>query len=132
MKYLLDTHVWIWWHTNPGRLSPQVHALIAHPGDYEELLLSAISPWELCRLVQKKRIELSVDAGDWIQEALRMPSLRLAPLSPHVAYVSTNLPGAFHDDPADQIIVATARTARATVLTADERIRKYAHVASLW
>jgi PIN domain nuclease of toxin-antitoxin system len=132
VKYLLDTHVWIWWHTNPSKLSRKVKALIGHPEHYEELLLSAISPWEFCKLVEKKRLELSVDAGDWVQQALRMPGLRLIPLSPHVAFVSTTLPQPFHGDPADQIIVATARVTGATVVTADERIRRYSHVGSLW
>jgi PIN domain nuclease of toxin-antitoxin system len=61
-----------------------------------------------------------------------MPRLRLVPLSPSVAYRSTILPQPFHDDPADQIIVATAREENATVLTADENIRSYPHCRSIW
>lgn len=132
MKYLLDTHVWIWWHANPGKLSRKVRALIAHPENYEELLLSAISPWELCKLVEKGRLELSIDTGDWVTMALQMPRLRLVPLSPHIAHLSTTLPQPFHDDPADQMIVATARSSGAVVVTADERIRRYRHVRSVW
>lgn len=132
MKYLLDTHTWIWWHSAEEKLSPKVKALISEPERYEELLLSAISPWELSKLLEKKKLRLSCDGETWIQEALEMPSLRLVPLSPRIAWHSTTLPGLFHDDPADQIIVATARLENATIITVDTLIRKYEHVQSLW
>ena len=132
MKYLLDTHVWVWWHANPRRLSRRVTELIARPAGYEELLLSAISPWEFAELVEKGRLGISCDPEDWIAQALRMAKLRLVPLSPRIACHSTQLPGPFHNDPADQIIVATAREEGATILTKDTRIRDYSHVLSLW
>ena len=132
MKYLLDTHVWISWNGVPERLSPRVRGLLGAPSRYEELLLSAISPWELAKLVQKRRFVVSCDPADWIRQALEMPKLRLVPLSLEVAYRSTVLPAPFHNDPADQIIVATAREENATLLTADARIRSYPHVRCLW
>jgi PIN domain nuclease of toxin-antitoxin system len=132
VKYVLDTHVWIWWHMSPQKLSPKVRALVAHPENYEELLLSAISPWEFAKLVEKGRLEVSIGVEEWTKAALLVPRLRLIPLSPHIACQSTQLPQPFHDDPADQIIVATARETGATVLTKDERIRGYRHVRSLW
>ena len=61
-----------------------------------------------------------------------MPKFRLVPLSPVLIYRSTVLPQPFHDDPADQIIVATAREENATILTKDERILTYKNVRSLW
>jgi PIN domain nuclease of toxin-antitoxin system len=76
---------------------------------YDELLLSAISQWEFSKLIEKKRIGISCDPVDWINHALDMPKFRMVPLSPLLAYPSTVLPRPFHDDPADQIIVATAR-----------------------
>jgi len=132
VKYLLDTHVWIWWHMHPRQLSGRARALIAATSRYEELLLSAISPWEFAKLLEKGRLAVSCDPEEWIRRALEMPKLRLVPLSPSVAYRSTSLPPPFHDDPADQIIVATAREENATVVTADERIRGYSHCRSLW
>ena len=116
----------------PEKLSRRVKALLSSPGRYEELLLSAISPWEFSKLLQKARLAISCNPEDWILKALDMPKLRLAPLSPLVAYRSTALPPGIHDDPADQIIVATAREEHATVLTKDERILAYPHVKSLW
>lgn len=132
MKYILDTHTWVWWHMNPQNLSKKVKKLIEKIDGYEEMLLSAISPWEFSKLIEKKRIGISCDPEDWINTALNMPKLRLVPLSPALAYRSTVLPQPFHNDPADQIIVATAREENATVLTKDDRIITYNNVKSLW
>jgi PIN domain nuclease of toxin-antitoxin system len=116
----------------PKKLSGRVRSLIRSPRRYEELLLSAVSPWEFAKLLEKGRLGISCDPEAWIREALEMPRLRLVPLSPVVAYRSTVLPPPIHDDPADQIIVATAREENATILTSDERIRSYPHCRSLW
>src|SRR4030042_2176977 len=104
MKYILDTHTWIWWHTAPDKLSRKVQKVIENMNRANEILLSAISPWEFSKLLEKKRIGISCDPEDWIKSALDMPRLRLVPLSPLLAYRSTILPQPFHNDPADQII----------------------------
>ena len=132
MKYMLDTHTWIWWHMNPQKLSQKVKKIIKNTNSYDEILLSAISPWEFSKLLEKKKIGISCDPEDWINSALDMPKFRLVPLSPVLAYRSTALPQPFHSDPVDQIIVATAREENATILTKDERIRTYDNVRSLW
>ena len=132
MKYVLDTHTWIWWQMHPKKLSPKVRTLLATPKRYEELLLSAISPWEFSKLIEKGRLGISCNPEEWISEALAMPKLRLVPLTPAIAYRSTSLPQPFHGDPGDQIIVATAREENATLLTKDKRIQGYSHVRTLW
>ena len=132
MKYLLDTHVWIWWNMRPQKLSVRVRGLIAAAARYDELLLSAISLWEFAKLLEKQRLAISCDPEEWFRVALDMPKLRLVQLSPSIAYRSTILPAPFHDDPADQMIVATAREENATVLTADEKIQAYPHCRSIW
>ncbi|MFC1533087.1 type II toxin-antitoxin system VapC family toxin [Thermodesulfobacteriota bacterium] len=132
MKYMLDTHTWIWWHMNPQRLSQKVKRIVGNMNRYDEILLSAISLWEFSKLIEKKKIGISCDPEDWINSALDMPKLRLVPLSPVLTYRSTVLPQPFHSDPADQIIVATAREENATILTKDERILTYKSVRSLW
>ncbi len=131
MKILLDTHVCLVAHA-PEKLSNRARALIADPKRYEELLLSAISPWEFSKQLEKERIGISCDPEEWLREALDMPKLRLVPLTPTRSYRSTMLPPPFHDDPADQIIVATAREENATVITKDNLIRRYKHVRSVW
>lgn len=132
MRYVLDTHVWIWWNMNPQKLSTKIRSLLSTPKRYEELLLSAISPREFSKLLEKGRIGISCNPEEWLAEALDMPKLRLVPLSPTVAYRSTSLPQPFNGDPADQIIVATAREENATMLTRDRIVQKYRHVRSLW
>ncbi|MCK4807743.1 MAG: type II toxin-antitoxin system VapC family toxin [Candidatus Aegiribacteria sp.] len=132
MKYLLDTHIWIWWNMNPQKLSTRIHSLLSASEQYDSLLLSAISPWEFSKLLEKKRIGISCNTEEWIAEALDMTKLRLIPLTPTIAYRSTSLPQPFNGDPADQIIVATAREENATILTKDKIIRNYEHVRSLW
>jgi PIN domain nuclease of toxin-antitoxin system len=132
MKYLLDTHTWIWWNMRPQNLSQRVKALVSDSSKYDELLLSAISPWEFSKFLERGRLVISCHPEEWINLALDMPKIRLVHLSPILAYRSTVLPKPFHSDPADQIIVATAREENATVLTKDKNILTYDHVRSLW
>jgi PIN domain nuclease of toxin-antitoxin system len=132
MKYLLDTHTWVWWNMEPKKLSRKARVAIGNTERYSEILLSAISPWEFCKLLEKERIGISCDTEEWMSEALQIPKLRIVPLTPTIAYRSTILPQPFHDDPADQIIVATAREENATVISRDGQIQDYQHVRTLW
>lgn len=132
MKYLLDTHAWVWWNMAPKKLSRSARAAMENAEGNSELLLSAISAWEFCKLLEKKRLGISCDPEEWMSEALRMPRLRLVPLTPAIAYRSTILPQPFHDDPADQIIVATAREENATIISKDQLISNYPHTRTLW
>ena len=84
-----------------------------------------ISVWELGLLESKGRVHLHTSCAQWVEDALAMPGLTLAPLTPTIAIESTRLPGSFHGDPADRIIVATARTMGARLLTSDKNIRAY-------
>ena len=132
MKYLLDTHAWVWWNMNPAKLSGKARAAIESTQQHAEILLSAISPWEFCKLLEKERIGISCAPEEWLSGALRMPKLRLVPLTPTIAYRSTILPQPFHNDPADQIIVATAREENATIISKDRLMRNYRHVRTIW
>lgn len=131
MKYLLDTHTWIWWNLKPESLSPKVLRLI-QSGRYEALLLSAISVWEFSKLIEKRRLTISCDGREWITQALAIPKLRVVELSPEISWLSTQLPAPFHDDPADQMIVATARAENAVLLTVDRLLRSYPHIRTDW
>ncbi|MCA9448644.1 MAG: type II toxin-antitoxin system VapC family toxin [Candidatus Omnitrophica bacterium] len=132
MKYLLDTHTWVWWHTQPDRISEKVMEVLTDGDQIEELLLSAISIWEFCKLLEKGRLGIKGDAEEWLSMALRLPGLRMVPLTPRISYKSTTLPPPIHGDPADQIIVATAREESATLLTSDRILLRYEHVLTLW
>jgi PIN domain nuclease of toxin-antitoxin system len=82
-------------------------------------LVSAITPWEIGLLVSKDRLQLNADVMDWIRAAMVVPGVTLAPLEPEIAVASTRLPWEMHPDPADRILVATARHLGATLVTAD-------------
>ncbi len=124
---LLDTHVWIWHAARDVSLlrKRSVVREIARAREEGELLLSAISVWEVGMLESKGRIQLSMDCLDWVREALARSGVGVVSLSPEIAVASTRLPGDFRSDPADCIIVATARHLPARLVTADEGIRAY-------
>lgn len=132
MIYLMDTHVWIWWHTAPEKLSPKVREIIVGLKTIDQLVMSAISVWEVAKLVEKNKLRLSMGIDQWVTQALSMSQFQLLPLSPEIAIASTRLPQPFHQDPADQIIVASARLCDATILTVDQLILNYPHVRTLW
>ena len=132
MKLLLDTHAWVWWTTGSDRLSARGKAAIRRAAAEGGLLLSAISVWEVAKLVEKGRLQFDRDTEQWIEKALEMPGLTLVPLAPVISCRACALPPPFHDDPADQIIVATARMEGATILTVDDRIRRYPHCQTDW
>ena len=132
MKYILDTHTWIWMQAFPDMLSAKAKRTVTGLTEEDELLLSAISIWEVCKLVEKGRISLFEDLEAWVEQALDVTGLRVVPLDFRVFQRSTSLPPPFNSDPADQMIVATARLRDATVITKDRLIRKYPHVKSLW
>ena len=132
MKYLLDTHVWIWWYMNPDKLSDKVIKLISNSKNYDELLLSSISPWEFCKLIEKGRLSIKSSPKKWLEQAFDLPKFRLLSLSPLIAFESTNLKQPFHSDPADQIIVASALNEKATIMTKDRLLHGYKHVNCVW
>lgn len=132
MKYLLDTHTWVWWHMSPENLSTKVKKLISDTKSYDELLLASISVWEFSKLLEKGRLIISYDPEEWLNQALEMVKFRFVDLTPAIAYKSTILPGVFHGDPVDQIIVATAREENATIFTKDKTIQKYKYVKTVW
>jgi PIN domain nuclease of toxin-antitoxin system len=104
---ILDTHVWVWWMDRSSQLPSAYQALIQTEAA-NGLGVSAISCWEVAKLVEYGRLQLAVGVEQWLLQAL-MPPVQLLPLTPEVAAGSTQLPGSFHRDPADQLIVATAR-----------------------
>lgn len=122
---VLDTHVWLWFVDGNSTLKKQVVADITATAMNGSLLIPAICVWEIAMLQDRGRLTLNKPLKDWINEALDLSGTSLAPLSPDVAIESCKLPGKFHSDPADRMIVATARIESATILTRDKRILEY-------
>lgn len=130
---VLDTHAVIWWANAQNDLSQSARHLIDSQLDAgEEILVSAISAWEIGTLVLKQRLTLSMDVSSWLATVASIEGVRFVPVDPEIAVKSTELPGEFHKDPADRMIVATARKFAVTLVTADEKIRAYPHVKSFW
>src|ERR1035437_9982284 len=126
MRLLLDTHVLVWLLADSARISSQAYAKIERAADADELFVSAITPWEIAMLVAKERLCLNRDVADWLTAALALPGLQLEPLSPSIAVASTRLPWEVHPDPADRILLATARHLDATLVSADRQMLAYA------
>jgi PIN domain nuclease of toxin-antitoxin system len=127
---LLDTHVWIWYVDQSGRLAERhLQAIEEHRSI--GIGISAISCWEVAKLVEHRRLKLACSISSWMESALAQEEVRVLELSPRIAVESTMLPGPFHRDPADQIIVATARVHDLVLLTEDEKLTGYPHVRTL-
>ncbi len=122
MKALLDTHILLWWHGDRGRLSPEQQDVIAAAGADSPLEVSDISLWEVATLYSLGRIRLTIPLREWLDKAVAAPLVRRHGISPAVAAELASLPDSFHRDPADRILVATARVLGATLLTRDRRI----------
>lgn len=129
---LLDTHFWLWFQTgDAARVRFQERELVERAANEGRIRLSAISVWEVATLVAKNRLRLNGDLSLWMRTALAMRGLQVVPVTPEIALESVLLPGQFHADPADRIIVATARVHRARLLTRDKAILKYARQHAL-
>ncbi len=124
---VLDTHIWVWWVHGDTHLPPTYLAYI-QSNEPRGIGVSAISCWEVAKLVEYGRLTLPLPVTDWLDQALAYPGVRLLELTPQIAVESTQLPGTFHRDPADQIIVATARVFSSPLVTLDGRIRNYPDV----
>lgn len=131
MRLLLDTHVLVWLLNDSGRISPAIFNRIEQAAGEDLLFVSAITPWEIAMLVAKGRLGLSCDVADWLDTALSVPGIHLEPLSPAIAVASTRLPWPVHPDPADRILLATARSLDATLVTADSQMLGYAQAGYL-
>ena len=131
---LLDTHAWLWLVGGLEPLKRSVLSTVERGARQGRIRVSAISVWEVAMLEAKGRIRLSKDCLSWVHDALASPGISLVPLTPEIAVESCRLPGTFHGDPADRILVATARLLGATLITRDTLILSYGrkkHVAAM-
>jgi PIN domain nuclease of toxin-antitoxin system len=126
---LLDTHAWIWWCTDPSKLSPRASRAIESAA---QIGVSAMSCWELGMLVAKERLTLDRDLEVWVDQALKLSKVRLLPLSPRIALKSTTLGEGLHGDPVDRILVATATEYGVPLVTKDKRILGYQGLKVIW
>ena len=129
---LLDTHVWVWWVSDPSRLSARARRAVDRAAGDEQVYVSCISTWEVALLVARRRLVLTMDVGDWVARSEALPFLHFVPVDNAIALRSASLPGSLHADPADRIIVATALLLGGPLATRDRRLRTYPHVKTVW
>jgi PIN domain nuclease of toxin-antitoxin system len=132
---LLDTHCWLWAQLGQiNRLSRLAIAAIRRAESHGNLRISVISVWELGMLEKRAHVALPLSIRSWVSQALAQPGISLMPLTPEIALESSSLPGTLHGDPADRILVASARAWNATLLTKDQKLLEYSnqrHVRAL-
>lgn len=127
---ILDTHIWVWWvHGDPRLSSRYIRYIQAH--EDAGLGISAISCWEVAKLVERGRLILPIPIADWFEQAFSYTGMSIIELTPRICIESTQLPGDFHHDPADQLIVATARVHGCPLVSMDQKIQAYSHVVTV-
>jgi len=129
---ILDTHVLVWWISDPHKLSQNASEIIESEKNNGKLFVSSISVWEIYMLISKGRLKLSMDTDEWISRIEKLPFVEFIPVNNRIAGKSVLLPGEFHSDPVDRIIVATARDVGARLVSCDDRIRGYSEVQCVW
>ena len=128
----MDTHCLCWWVDGGQELSNAAAAAIAAEGSDGDILISSITAWEIAMLVARGRLRLSMDTGAWLAVVEEIRAVSVVSVDNAIAVAAVALPGEFHKDPADRMIVATARKFGVPIVTADEKIRNYAHVRTIW
>ncbi len=122
---LLDTHVWIWIMDGMlGELHPAAVQAVQEAGSRGAVLVSTISAWEVAMLQAKGRLRLSMEVREWVRRGYAAPGLRLTEFSVDIAVDSARL-NEVHGDPADRILIATARRTGASLVTRDRRILEH-------
>ncbi len=127
---LLDTHIWVWWIQQDPHLRGDAWKILDSLSP-REIGVSVFSCWEVATLYSLGRIDFQQSLREWMYSALEQTGITLLPLSPDIALESVQLPGVFHRDPADRILVATARINTCPLVTADEKILTYPHVKAI-
>ena len=123
---LVDTHIFVRWRLEPDQLTrPQRRALLLAENRSTALSISAITIWELALLAAKGRIKLKEPLGAWLNNLVLQPLIEVVPITPEIAAMGAQLGSALHNDPADRIIVATARCHNLTLVTSDQGIRDW-------
>ncbi|MCF6301205.1 MAG: type II toxin-antitoxin system VapC family toxin [Proteobacteria bacterium] len=129
---VIDTHTLIWWVSGDKLLSKTAAKTIKDALVSSEIIISSITIWEISMLIEKDRISLSMDIESWTKEVEAIQGVRFMSVDNEIGIKSTKLPGKFHKDPADRIIVATARKLAVPLVTIDEKIIAYPHVQTIW
>lgn len=129
---ILDSRAWLWWVHDPSRLSRHAKSAIEKAERTDGIRVSVISVWEIAVKTELGKLELPLEINEWFRHASSYPSLVVEPLSAADAIASTKLPGDFHKDPVDRIIIALSRRYGVALVTSDKLIRAYPYVRTIW
>lgn len=127
---LLDTHVWVWWVQGDPRLSKSALDFLDRQPE-SGTGVHVISCWEVAMLHSRKRLALPCALDDWLDQALKYPGVCFISLTRSAAVDACRLPGAFHGDPADCMLVAAANESDHSLVTADRKILEFGHVKAI-
>ncbi len=123
---LLDTYIWIQLQTGSPKLSKAALNVIDIATSSRSVYVSLISVWEIAMLTAKRRLQFDRPVRRWVEEALDKPGLQLLPFTTEMAIEAALLPEPMHKDPADRIVVASARVERLTLITSDKPMLSFA------
>ncbi|MBO3464420.1 type II toxin-antitoxin system VapC family toxin [Aetokthonos hydrillicola Thurmond2011] len=129
---LLDTHIWLWWLHSPEKLSERSRTLLTIAENQNAVIVSAISVWEIALKHSAGKLPLPLSVNEWFAIAKTRRGITIEPVDPLDAIASTQLPGDFHKDPADRIIVAIAYRRNIELITCHQKILTYPHIKTLW
>lgn len=129
---VLDTHAWVWWVSNPKQLSKKAQSAIDKAMREDGIYISSISVWEIAMLVYRKRLVLSMDVRDWVAKCENLKFMHFAPITNSIAIKAVQLEGTINNDPADRIIIATALSFGAALVTMDKKIRNSPYIETVW
>jgi PIN domain nuclease of toxin-antitoxin system len=129
---VLDTHVLVWWLTQAPGLSTAAKRAIGKNATTGEIVASTISVLEIATAVRRGRLQFNVPVDQWLADARSIPELRLEPVSAEIAALAGSFLDPMHGDPADRIIAATATVMGASLVTADDRLRSFGSLRTIW
>ena len=131
---VLDTHALVWWLSAPQKVPAKTRRILdgALESKVERLMVSTISAWEIALLVANDRLSLTVDVETWINRVEALPFVTFVAVDNRIALKSMTLEKFPNRDPADRIIAATALGLGASLVTADEKLRAYRPLKTIW
>ena len=129
---VVDTHAWVWWVSEPEKLSQKARSVLDRAMAGNAIYISSISVWEVALLCKKGRLQLNTSVNAWVAETERLRFFTFVPVSNSIALRSIDLPEDFHNDQADRIIISTALELDLPVVTKDRRILNCRIVKAIW
>ncbi len=129
---LLDTHALVWWVSDSGKLSPRARRSILAATRQGPAIVSAISLFEIATLFRRRKLALSVPAGQWLSDVRLLPQVRIEPVGAAIAALAGSLNDELPGDPGDRIIAATALELDAVLISADRRLRAVPRLQVIW